>query len=228
MHCSGDGRPSGALAAHRAPPPAGERLDSLALGSDGALDLLAGERLGALAQDELVFRNPDGLPRRLSLLRKQGLFADDATLILIRRRRDRCLGGRKALPARSRPGHRQGRRGRRLRPGRRARAQALQDRRPPDLDGLAAEQAAARARIAEHQHKLRAFPGGLPAAVVAPRRSPPTRREAWCWIRHAPVERAEPLLRCADRSFRAAVPANDVVALFRGLQDRSPACTPAA
>jgi hypothetical protein len=38
----------------------------------------------------------------------------------------------------------------------------------PDYAGMAAEQDAARARIAEHQQKLRAFPRGLPGRVVAP------------------------------------------------------------
>ena len=58
-------------------------LDSLALGTDGALDLLP--RLDELSRDERVFRNPDGLRRRLVLLGRQGLFADDATLVLLRR-----------------------------------------------------------------------------------------------------------------------------------------------
>jgi hypothetical protein len=60
-------------------------LARLALGTDGALELLAGDRLVALARDELVFQNLDGLRRRLVLLRRQGLFADDATLLLLRR-----------------------------------------------------------------------------------------------------------------------------------------------
>ena len=38
----------------------------------------------------------------------------------------------------------------------------------PDYDGLPDAQAAARARLAERPAKLRALPGGLPAAVVAP------------------------------------------------------------
>jgi hypothetical protein len=38
----------------------------------------------------------------------------------------------------------------------------------PDYAGLPGEQAAARARIDEHQAKLPAFPVGLPPAVVAP------------------------------------------------------------
>ncbi len=40
--------------------------------------------------------------------------------------------------------------------------------RHPDLAGQPAEQAAARARIDEHQHKLRAFPAGLPPRVIVP------------------------------------------------------------
>jgi hypothetical protein len=54
-------------------------LDSLALGSDGAIEL----RLDALLKDELIFRNPDGLRRRLATGPRPG---DDATLILLRRR----------------------------------------------------------------------------------------------------------------------------------------------
>jgi protein phosphatase 2C-like protein len=50
----------------------------VAVGSDGA----AGLDLAALAADELVFRNRDGLRRRLA----RAALADDATLILVRRR----------------------------------------------------------------------------------------------------------------------------------------------
>lgn len=60
-------------------------LGSLALGTDGALDLLQDGLLGHLTKDELIYRNPDGLRRRLVQLRRQGLFADDATLIVLRR-----------------------------------------------------------------------------------------------------------------------------------------------
>src|SRR5215208_5978198 len=38
----------------------------------------------------------------------------------------------------------------------------------PDLAGQPALQAVARDRLAEQQHKLRAFPASLPAAVVVP------------------------------------------------------------
>ena len=38
----------------------------------------------------------------------------------------------------------------------------------PDYTGLPAEQAAARARLDEHQRKLRAYPSGLPGRVVVP------------------------------------------------------------
>ncbi|NVJ27929.1 hypothetical protein HUW62_42665 [Myxococcus sp. AM011] len=38
----------------------------------------------------------------------------------------------------------------------------------PDYTGLASEQSAARARLDEHQRKLRAFPTGLPGRVVTP------------------------------------------------------------
>ena len=54
---------------------------TVALGTDGA-GPLAGE-LQTLFDDELVWRNPDGLRRRLA--QRRALFADDATLVLVRR-----------------------------------------------------------------------------------------------------------------------------------------------
>ncbi len=53
---------------------------ALALGSDGACVLPVAE----LLEDELVWRNPDGLRRRLAVAARSGALADDATLALVR------------------------------------------------------------------------------------------------------------------------------------------------
>jgi hypothetical protein len=76
------------LRLHRRFPASG--LVSLALGTDGALGLLErrdgpGSLLDGLFADERCFTNPDGLRRRLVLHRREGMFADDATLVLLRR-----------------------------------------------------------------------------------------------------------------------------------------------
>jgi hypothetical protein len=76
------------LREHRRIPTSG--LASLALGTDGALGLLErrggpGSLLDGLFADERCFTNPDGLRRRLVLHRREGMFADDATLVLLRR-----------------------------------------------------------------------------------------------------------------------------------------------
>ena len=69
-------------------------LRSLALGSDGACDLVrAGAASADLFGDDLLFRNPDALRRRLFLLARDlpgpaprpGPLRDDTTLVLIRR-----------------------------------------------------------------------------------------------------------------------------------------------
>lgn len=53
---------------------------ALALGSDGAFGLA----LAPLFDDELVWRNPDGLRRRLVAAARAGACADDATVALLR------------------------------------------------------------------------------------------------------------------------------------------------
>jgi hypothetical protein len=89
----------------------------------------------------------------------------------------------------------------------------------PDYDNLPGEQAAARARIAEHQHKLPAFPRPLPARVVSPE-TLATDRKGKTLLGYAmrKLEGAEPLRRFGDPSFRrAGVPSSRVAGLFRGL-----------
>jgi hypothetical protein len=90
----------------------------------------------------------------------------------------------------------------------------------PDYAGMPEEQAAARLRIEEHQHKLRAFPRTLPRAVIAPE-ALATDRSGDTVLGYAMrlVDGAQPLLGYSDKAFRAAVPAAAVLALFRGLQD---------
>jgi hypothetical protein len=87
----------------------------------------------------------------------------------------------------------------------------------PDYQGLPVEQQAAERRIALHQHKLRAFPVGLPRQVVAPDEFA-TDRSGGSIVGYAMpvVAPAEPLLRYGDPSFRrAGVATRDVVRLFR-------------
>lgn len=65
-------------------------LRSLALGTDGALDLDSTAAPGALLLEPVLFNNPDGLRRRLFLLAKDqpgrpAPLHDDTTLVLLRR-----------------------------------------------------------------------------------------------------------------------------------------------
>jgi hypothetical protein len=55
------------------------------IGTDGAAPLA--DRLGDLVREDLVYRNPDIVRRRLTVLGRERKLADDATLVLIRRRR---------------------------------------------------------------------------------------------------------------------------------------------
>ncbi|MDO8425808.1 MAG: protein phosphatase 2C domain-containing protein [bacterium] len=83
-----------------------EALESVCIGTDGALALLdaevrhrtTGETLGGIAQfweDDRYFRNPDMVRRRLTIIGRDGVQAngdpfrlhDDTTLVTIRRRR---------------------------------------------------------------------------------------------------------------------------------------------
>jgi hypothetical protein len=75
----------------------------------------------------------------------------------------------------------------------------------PDYTGLPAEQAAARARLDEHQRKLRAFPQGLPGRVVAPQVLA-LDRQGRTVLGYAmrKVDGVEPLRRFAEASFRRA------------------------
>lgn len=87
----------------------------------------------------------------------------------------------------------------------------------PDYQGLPSEQKAAEQRIALHQHKLRAFPVGLPRQVVAPDELA-TDRSGSSVVGYAMqvVAPAEPLVRYGEPTFRrAGVSNSDVVRLFR-------------
>lgn len=68
-------------------------LGSLALGTDGALELGGlGAPVASLLADDRIFRNPDALRRRLHLLSRGGpgagprRLSDDTSLVLLRRR----------------------------------------------------------------------------------------------------------------------------------------------
>lgn len=75
----------------------------------------------------------------------------------------------------------------------------------PDYTGLPAEQAAARARLDQHQRKLRAFPAGLPGRVVVPQVLA-TDRKGHAVLGYAmrKLDAVEPLRRFAEPSFRRA------------------------
>lgn len=87
----------------------------------------------------------------------------------------------------------------------------------PDYAGLPAEQSAAEKRLRQHQRKLREFPSGLPAQVIAPEELA-TDRSGRVVLGYAMklVAPATLLVRYADPAFRrAGVPNSAVVALFR-------------
>jgi hypothetical protein len=90
----------------------------------------------------------------------------------------------------------------------------------PDLAGQPLLQHQARERLAEQQEKLRHFPAGLPASVIAPEElafDPRTQEIAGYAMRLVPG--AEVLLRLGERSWRDRHPsaAADVVRLFDAL-----------
>jgi len=89
----------------------------------------------------------------------------------------------------------------------------------PDLAGDVQQQEAARRRLAEHQEKLRRFPGGLPHRVVRPEELVTTKdasRVLGYTMRFLPG--AEVLSRYGERSFRqTGIGGDDVVSLFRAL-----------
>ncbi|HEY2510445.1 MAG TPA: hypothetical protein VGI39_06305 [Polyangiaceae bacterium] len=89
----------------------------------------------------------------------------------------------------------------------------------PEFAGHEPSRRAAEARLALHQKKLRDFPAGLPAEVVAPR-ALATDRSGRAVLGYAMelVTGAEPLWKYGDGAFRrAGVPGDAVVALFRAL-----------
>ena len=101
----------------------------------------------------------------------------------------------------------------------------------PDVRGLPAEEAAARARLLLHQRKLPAFPTGLPAAVIAPGElAYLASRKAGAAANPASnsiagyamplVQGAEPLLRWGEPAFRrTGATAPQAVGIFRRLRD---------
>ena len=72
----------------------------------------------------------------------------------------------------------------------------------PDLAGQPEAQVAARARLAEHQHKLAAFPHGLPARVIAPRELVRDTKGLIAGYKMPFLDHAEVLYRYGERSFR--------------------------
>ena len=100
----------------------------------------------------------------------------------------------------------------------------------PDYAGDAAAAAAATRRIAEHQRKLRAFPAGLPAAVIAPgavrdREEDARRTSSGSRCARSPASRCTTSARSSGGAI-AAIELDTVVAALRELHDgRRPACT---
>jgi len=89
----------------------------------------------------------------------------------------------------------------------------------PDYSALAEEQDAARARLAEHQHKLPAFPKHLPPRVVSPLVIA-TDKQGRNVVGYAmrKLDASEPLRRFGDPAFRrAGVASSRVVNVFQGL-----------
>jgi hypothetical protein len=87
----------------------------------------------------------------------------------------------------------------------------------PDLEGDPAAQQGARDRLDEHQHKLPAFPTGLPERVVVPEELARDARGRVCGYTMRRLKGAEVLLRFGERGFRHAIDNAAVLALFRDL-----------
>ena len=87
-----------------------------------------------------------------------------------------------------------------------------------DFDGQPDAQRGAQLRIAEHQRKLPAFPAGLPPRVVAPRSLAKDTKGAIVGYTMPFLQNGEVLLRYAQKSFRQAIPNDDVRDLFRDLR----------
>lgn len=89
----------------------------------------------------------------------------------------------------------------------------------PDYQGEPHEQAAARKRIGEHQHKLPAFPSGLPNRVISPQELATNQSgQKILGYTMAFLQGSEVLLRYADKNFRqGGIDSNTAVAIFRDL-----------
>ena len=89
----------------------------------------------------------------------------------------------------------------------------------PDYQGLPEEQAAAKARLAEHQSKLPAFPKVLPARVVVPQTLATDKRgRTVLGYAMRKLDRIEPLRRFSDPAFRrGGTTSARVVEVLRGL-----------
>src|SRR3989344_5931943 len=83
---------------------------------------------------------------------------------------------------------------------------------PPDLQGFAHEQKAAEERIRVHQKKLKAFPKGLPATVIAPMdiATDQTGQKIIGYTMRF-LRGSEVLMRYSDRKFREAGVSNEKV-----------------
>jgi serine/threonine protein phosphatase PrpC len=65
-----------------------DELERLVLATDGASDFETDEPLETMCDDDRIFRNPDMVRRRLTVMRqRQRGLTDDTTLIFVRRRR---------------------------------------------------------------------------------------------------------------------------------------------
>ncbi|MBU8896705.1 hypothetical protein KRR26_13890 [Corallococcus sp. M34] len=89
----------------------------------------------------------------------------------------------------------------------------------PDYAGLPHEQAAAKARLDEHQRKLRVFPSGLPGRVVTPQAlATDARGQEVLGYAMRKLEGVEPLRRWGEPAFRRAGGCvGDGVTVLRGL-----------
>lgn len=92
----------------------------------------------------------------------------------------------------------------------------------PDVAGIVEQELAAKRRLDEHQHKLRAFPAGLPARVVCPLELVMDRARGGRVVGYTmpEISGAELLHRFADPKFRRrGVAASRVASVLRDLHD---------
>ena len=88
----------------------------------------------------------------------------------------------------------------------------------PDYQGLPDEEEGARVRIAEHQEKLPAFPRNMPTHIITPQELATDQgNKKILGYTMKFLNGAEVLLQYADRTFRQAVPSNDVSLIFGGM-----------